>query len=82
MVRLICICLLISGCVGTNGQRTLNPIDAWQHLTPQEKAGWIAGGFFLLGANIIANSEGTTINQTCVSTQSIQTGCLDPRPIQ
>ena len=50
----------------------------WNQLSEGEKTAVIVSGAILVGANLIKNSNGDTIiNKTCVSTQSIKTGCGD-----
>jgi len=43
-------------------------------MSDTEKTAVIVGGAVLVGANIIKNSQGTTVNN-CISTRSLQTGC-------
>lgn len=51
----------------------------WNELSEGEKAGIIIGTTILVGASIIKNSNEDLINKTCVSTQSIRTGCGNVR---
>ena len=49
----------------------------WKELSDQEKTAYIVAGAILFGANIVKNSNDTVINNNCISTRSIKTGCED-----
>lgn len=49
----------------------------WKELSDQEKTAYIVAGAILVGANIVKNSNDTVINNNCISTRSIKTGCED-----
>lgn len=53
----------------------------WNELSDGEKTAVIVSGAILIGANIIKNSNDTTVVNNCISTQSIRTGCHSPVPI-
>lgn len=58
-------CLCLSGCA------------QWNELSEGEKTALIVSGAIIVGANIIKNSQDTTVINNCISTQSIKTGCDD-----
>jgi len=62
---LIVAAFLISGCA------------QWKELSDQEKTAYIVAGAILVGANIVKNSNDTVINNNCISTRSLKTGCED-----
>ena len=49
----------------------------WDELEPSEKVVVGVGAAVVVGALVIRNGQGDTVNN-CISTRSIQTGCIKP----
>jgi hypothetical protein len=56
---------------------SLSGCAQWNKLSEGEKVALAVSGAILVGANIIKNSEGDVINNNCVSTKSLKTGCSE-----